>query len=35
MTEYAEGVSNRSRITAQSWVSNKVKKYTLTEGQSQ
>ena len=35
MTEYGEDVGNRSRITAQSWVSNKVKKYTLTEGQSQ
>ena len=31
MTKHAEDVSNRSRITAQSWVSNKVKKYNLTE----
>ena len=29
MTEYAEDVSNRSRITAHSWLSSKVKKYTL------
>ena len=35
MTEYAEYVSNISRIKARYWVSNKVKKYTLTEGQSQ